>query len=463
MSLNSFVTLAGEEIGRAQAAQAQASGIEPEAVMNPVLLKPGADNGSQLIVLGKAVAETDAASYWANGHQRALLEVVVDSYRNLARRFDAVICEGAGSPAEINLRESDIVNMGFARATGVPTVLVGDIDRGGVFAALVGTLAVLEPADQALVAGFIVNKFRGDVALLKPGLGMLEELTGRPILGVLPYTDGIAVDAEDAIDWALLQSSGPPRGDDVLRISAVAFPRMSNHTDLDALACEPGVVVRFARQAAELADADLVVLPGSRATVADLAWLRERQIDEAIVRHAARGLPVLGICGGYQMLGTVIDDDVESGAGQVRGLSMLPVRTEFGHEKVLARPSRTLADGVVVHGYQIHHGVVSRDSGEPFFADEGCRVEAVAGTSWHGLMENDGFRREYLSYVARVAGRSLTGADDIYFEAIREAKLDRLADLIADNLDCGHVRTLLESGAPPLPSIRLSLQRGPAS
>ncbi len=332
-----------------------------------------------------------------------------------------------------------------------------------MFAALVGTLAVLEPADQALVAGFIVNKFRGDVTLLKPGLGMLEELTGRPVLGVLPYTGGIAVDAEDAIDWALLQSGGPPRGEDVLRISVVALPRMSNHTDADALACEPGVVVRFARQAAELADADLVILPGSRATVADLAWLRERQIDEAIVRHAARGLPVLGICGGYQMLGTLIEDDVESGAGQVRGLSMLPVRTEFGREKVLARPSRTLADGVVVHGYEIHHGIVSRDSGEPFFADEGCRVEAVAGTSWHGLMENDGFRREYLSYVARVAGRNFTGADDIRFEAIREAKLDRLADLIADNLDCGHVRELLESGPPPLPSLRLSLQSGPGS
>ena len=456
MSLNSFVTRAGEEIGRAQAAQAQACGIEPEALMNPVLLKPGSETGSQLIVLGKAVAETDAASYWS-GRSRALLDVVLDAYRELARRFDTVVCEGAGSPAEINLRHTDIVNLGFARAAGVPAVLVGDIDRGGVFASFVGTLAVLDPADQALIAGFVVNKFRGEPTLLQPGLDMLEKLTGRPVLGVLPFADGIGVDAEDAIDWALLQSGGPPLGDDVLRVTVIAVPRMSNHTDVDALACEPGVVVRFARHAAELADADLVVLPGSRATVRDLAWLRERQMDKAVARHVARGLPVLGICGGYQMLGTLIHDDVESGSGQVPGLGLLPVRTLFGSQKVLARPSRTLADGVVVHGYEIHHGAVTRDGGEPFFADEGCRVDAVAGTVWHGLLENDGFRREYLTYVARVAGRSFTGAQDVSFAAIREAKLDRLADLVAAYLDGTRIRKLLTSCTDQLPALRLTL------
>jgi len=457
MSLNSFVTLAGEEIGRAQAAQAQAAGIEPEALMNPVLLKPGSDTSSQLIVLGKAVAETDAASYWSDRRSQALLEVVLDSYRQLARRFDAVICEGAGSPAEINLRHTDIVNMGFARAAGLPVLLVGDIDRGGVFASFVGTLAVLDPADQALIAGFVVNKFRGEPALLRPGLEMLGKLTGRPVLGVLPFTEGIGVDAEDAIDWALLQSGGPPLGDDVLRVTVVALPRMSNHTDVDALACEPGVVVRFARHAAELAGTDLVVLPGSRATVRDLGWLREREIDKALTRHAARGLPLLGICGGYQMLGAAIDDGVESRAGQVAGLGLLPVRTVFEQKKALARPSRTLAGGVVVHGYEIHHGTVIRDGGEPFFADEGCRVEAVAGTVWHGLLENDSFRREYLTYVARVAGRSFTGAPDVSFGAIREAKLGRLADLVAGYLDGASIRQLLASGPGELPPLRLTL------
>ncbi len=456
MSLNSYVTAAGAEIGRAQAAQARACGIEPEAVMNPVLLKPGSDTGSQLIVLGQAVAEHDAARYWG-GVQNALLPVVIDAYKDLTSRFDLVICEGAGSPAEINLRQSDIVNLGFARAADVPVLLVGDIDRGGVFASFVGTLAVLEPADQALIAGFVINKFRGELDLLRPGLDMLAGLTGRPTAGVLPFAGDIGVDAEDAIDWALLRSGGPPLGEDVLRVSVVALPRMSNHTDVDALAVEPGVVVRFARQAAELADADLIILPGTTSTVADLTWLRERGIDRAVGRHAAAGKPVLGICGGYQILGRQVDDDVESRAGSVPGLGLLPVRTEFGPRKVLARPSRRLADGSTVAGYEIHHGVVIRETGEPFFADEGCRSGPVAGTLWHGLLENDAFRRDYLTGVALLCGRRFQVAPDTSFDGIREARLDRLGDLVMENMDTDLVRRLLAGGAGPAPALRLSL------
>ena len=456
MSLNSYVTSAGEEIGRAQAAQALACRIEPEAVMNPVLLKPGSDTGSQLIVLGHAAGEHQAAAYWG-GLAHGLLDLVVDSFHGLTARFDAVICEGAGSPAEINLRESDIVNLGFARAAGVPALLVGDIDRGGVFASFVGTLAVLDPADQALLAGFVVNKFRGDPALLDPGLAMLEKITGRPTLGVLPFVRDIGVDAEDAIDWELLRSGGRPLGEDVLKVVVVALPRMSNHTDLDALAVEPGVVLKFATQAAELRDADLVVLPGTRATVADLRWLRECGIDAAVQRHAAAGRPVLGICGGYQMLGDVIDDPVESGAGEVAGLGLLPVRTRFGPDKILARPSRLLADGAKVHGYEIHYGVVRRAGADPLFADEGCRAGAVAGTIWHGLLENDAFRRGYLRDVARACGLKFTVAPDTDFSAVREARLDRLADLVADHLDHDAIRRLLDSGSPVAPALQLTL------
>jgi len=460
MSLNSFVTRSGAEIGRAQAAQAQACLIEPEAVMNPVLLKPSSDTGSQLIVLGRAVGEHDAARYWSDV-QQGLLDIVVDSFRDLASRFDVVICEGAGSPAEINLRQSDIVNLGFARAAGVPALLVGDIDRGGVFASFVGTLALLDPADQALIAGFVVNKFRGDRALLEPGLAMLEKLTGRPTFGVLPFVREIGVDAEDAIDWALVRSGGPPAGEDVLRVSVVALPRMSNHTDADALAVEPGVVVRFVTQAAELRDTDLIVLPGTRATVADLAWLRERGIDKAIERHAAEDRPVLGICGGYQMLGTLIDDPVESKAGSLPGLGLLPVVTRFRQEKLLARPSRVLPDGTVVDGYEIHHGVVTREGGEPLVADEGCRAGAVAGTVWHGLLENDAFRRGYLHEVGRRCNRRFAVAPDTSFAAVREARLDRLADLVAGHVNQALVRKLLRAGADPAGTLTLTLGQAP--
>ena len=450
MSLNSFVTLDGAEIGRAQAMQAAAADIEPDARMNPVLLKPGSDRRSQVVLLGHPDGEVDAVEY--RSHSGRLLDVALDSLAQLRREFDVVICEGAGSPAEINLRDTDIANMGLARAAGLPVIVAGDIDRGGVFAALHGTLALLSPADQALVAGFVINKFRGAPELLESGLRMLRELTGRPVLGVVPWQDGLWLDAEDSLaldSWAA--SGGPagpgggPSGTDVLRVSVVRLPRISNFTDIDAIGNEPGVLVRFARAPAELADADLVVLPGTRATVSDLAWLRDRGFADVIAARARKGLPVLGICGGYQMLGRQIDDQVESGAGRVAGLGLLPVRVEFGAAKRLGRPAGS-AYGAPVIGYEIHHGVAVADGGEPFL--DGCRSGAVWGTSWHGTMENDSFRRAFLTEVAALAGRDFAPAPGTDFAALREARLDVLGDLVTAHLDTDALLSLITGGPP---------------
>ncbi|NDZ90542.1 cobyric acid synthase, partial [Streptomyces sp. SID10115] len=304
MSLNSFVTREGAEIGRAQAMQAQAARVEPSALMNPVLLKPGGDRSSQVVLMGKPVGEMSARGFFGGsegsspgdrlhgGRQAALLDTVVGCLEELRSTYDAVICEGAGSPAEINLRRTDIVNMGIARAARFPVLVVGDIDRGGVFASFFGTTALLSAADQELVAGYLVNKFRGDVSLLEPGLDMLLGLTGRRTYGVLPFQHGLGIDEEDGLRVSLrgaVRESvvAPPVGEDVLRVAVCAVPLMSNFTDVDALAAEPGVVVRFVDRAEELVDADLVIVPGTRGTVKALRWLRERGLADALARRAA--------------------------------------------------------------------------------------------------------------------------------------------------------------------------------
>ncbi|MEH6379549.1 cobyric acid synthase [Streptomyces sp. KLMMK] len=451
MSLNSFVTREGAEIGRAQAMQAAAARVEPSALMNPVLLKPGGDRSSQVVLMGKPVGELSARGYHA-GRQEQLFGTVTECLEELRRTHDAVICEGAGSPAEINLRRSDIVNMGIARAARLPVVVVGDIDRGGVFASFFGTTALLSPEDQELIAGYVVNKFRGDVTLLEPGLDMLYELTGRRTFGVLPFAHGLGIDEEDGLRVSLrgaVRESvvAPPHGADVLRVAVCAVPLMSNFTDVDALAAEPGVVVRFVDRPEELADADLVVVPGTRGTVRALNWLRERGLADALARRAAEGRPVLGICGGFQLLGERIEDEVESRAGVVEGLGLLPVRVRFAVEKTLARPVGT-ALGEPVEGYEIHHGVADvRGGDEPFL--DGCRVGAVWGTHWHGSLESDGFRRAFLRRVAEAAGRAFVPAPDTSFAALREEQLDRLGDLIEEHADTDALLRLIEDGVPP--------------
>ena len=444
MSLNSAVTVDGAEIGRAQAVQAAAAGVEPEAAMNPVLLKPGSDRTSQVVLLGKPYADVSALTY--RDVKPALFEVALACLADLRSRYDVVICEGAGSPAEINLRATDIANMGLARAAGLPVLVVGDINPGGVFAGLFGTLALLSREDQALVSGFVVNKFRGDPALLQPGLDMLHGLTGRPTLGVVPWTEGLELDVEDSLGLSAPVAPLPALGRDVLRVSVVRLPRLSNWTDIDALRSEPGVLVRFATTPEELADADLVVLPGTRATVQDLGWLRSRRLDAELLRRAAGGRPVLGVCGGYQMLGGLITDVVESRAGTVQGLGLLPVTTAFGREKVLGRPVGSWRGHDVTTAYEVHHGLIEASGGEPFL--DGVSVGAVSGTVWHGALESDGFRRAYLAGVAAAAGRDWVPGTHS-FEQVRQDRLDLLGDVVAEHLDTTAVWRLIEDGPTP--------------
>jgi adenosylcobyric acid synthase len=476
MSNNSMVTLDGGEIGRAQVMQALACGLEPSVRFNPVLLKPGSDRSSQVVVLGRVDGTVSAMSY--RERKPALLGVVTDTLASLRADHDVVICEGAGSPTEINLRSTDIANMGLARAAGLPVLVIGDIDRGGVLAHLFGTLSLLSSADQALVAGFVINKFRGDPALLEPGLDQLRALTGRPTLGVLPFDDRLWLDAEDSLSTTadgVVGRPPPPLGQRWLRVAVIRLPRISNATDVDALACEPGVAVRYVTEPSRLVDADLVVLPGTKSTVSDLEWLRRTGLADAIVAHARGGGAVVGICGGYQMLGRRIVDTVEftggefgggefgggefgggepgssagKGNGEVAGLGLLDLEVRFEHDKHLGRPTGT-AFGHPVSGYEIHHGRVVH-SGDPALLEdssagpEGSDAGAVLGTHWHGLLENDGFRRALL---ARIGPPGFEVARDTCFADLRAGQLDLLADLVDRHLDTDAVLSLIDQGPP---------------
>ncbi|MFE1596906.1 cobyric acid synthase [Nocardia sp. NPDC058705] len=469
MSNNSVVTLDGGEIGRAQALQARACGLEPSVRFNPVLLKPGSDRRSQLVVRGQAVGTVGARDYFTR--RQELREVVAAELTSLRAEFDVVICEGAGSPAEINLRATDLANMGLARAADIPVLVVGDIDRGGVLAHLFGTVAVLEPEDQQLISGFIINKFRGDVSLLQPGLDQLTALTGRPTLGVLPFAEDLWLDAEDSlgtISGAPVGRPGPPHGTEWLTVAAIRLPRISNSTDIEALACEPGVSVRWADSPHQLATADLVVIPGSKATISDLNWLRANGIADVLRARAAAGRPVLGICGGYQMLGRRITDGVEHAMSEaptstadsasatrptvVDGVGLLDLDIEFADPKI-ARQVTGAAGSIPVHGYEIHHGRVTHTADLPWLtidgAPEGSAREAIWGTHVHGLLESDEFRRAWLTEVATRAGRpGFTVAPDTSVATTRSAQLDLLADLVEQHLDLAALDQLIRDGAP---------------
>jgi len=447
MALNSVVTPEGHEIGRAQGVQAFAAGIEPEAAMNPILLKPTGERSSQVVVAGRSIGEMTAVEY----HERKpeLLSLVLAALDDLRHRFDVVICEGAGSPTEINLLDHDIVNLRVAHDAQLPAVVVGDIDLGGVFAALYGTVALLPDHYRRLVRGFIVNKFRGDPALLLDGCAQLHERTGVTVLGVVPWITGTAIDAEDSLALRELASDGRATPGDVLDVAVVALPRISNFTDVDPLRCEPAVRLRLVSDAAMLGRPDLVILPGTKSTVLDLGWLRDRGIDEAL-RHTSA--TVLGICGGYQMLGESIDDEIESRAGTVPGLALLPVGTSFQADKVTERCSGT-ALGHAISGYRIHHGRVEARGGDPFVAVDGT-VDGVSrgsvhGTTVHGLFEADDFRRAFLALVATRSGKQFV-PDERSYASIREQRVDEVADVVEAHVDMDALTELIALGDPAL-------------
>ena len=441
MALNSAVTVDGGEIGRAQAVQAQACGLAPEIDFNPVLLKPESDTGAQVIVHGRAIGSMDAIGY--HDYKRVAMDAVLASHARLVERFDVLLVEGAGSPAEINLRARDIANMGFAEAVDCPVILIADIDRGGVFAHLVGTLALLSDSERARVAGFVINRFRGDVSLLQPGLDWLEKDTGKPVLGVLPYLQGLHLEAEDA-----LPREHVPLDGEVLRVIVPALPRISNHTDFDALRAHPQVDLRFVGPDEAPPACDLIVLPGSKAVRADLAWLRTQGWDAAIARHLRYGGKLIGICGGLQMLGRTIRDPrgSEGAAGSSEGFGGLDLETEFAPEKQLrnVQGRLTFADAAV-RGYEIHCGV-SRGAAlhAPLcMLDDGRSDGAVSadgkiiGTYLHGLFDHPDALHALLAWAG------LRDVQPLDIHALREASLERLADAVETHLDIPALRKLL--------------------
>jgi adenosylcobyric acid synthase len=446
MSLNAAVTADGGEIGRAQAVQAAAAGIEPTVDMNPILLKPETDCRCQVVVRGRPMATLD----W-HGYTRlapTLWPIIVESLERLRGTHDLVVIEGAGSPAEINL-ERDLVNMRVATAAEAPVVLVGDIDRGGVFAALVGTLALLEPADRARVAGFVVNRFRGDPSILRPGLHMLTARTGVPVLGVVPHLGAAPIPDEDSLDLDAARGDAP--ADALVVVAVPRLPRIANFDDLEPLAAEPGVRVRFVTRPEAIDAADVIVLPGSKTTVADLAWLREQGLDAAIADAARDGRVVIGICGGYQMLGERLEDPdhVESHVASVAGLGLLPVVTVFTRDKATRRARASVlpggpldaAAGASVEGYEIHCGRTRGHGGAPVFAVEtrgaapaldGTRAGGVIGTYLRGCLSSGPLRRALLTAAALRRGAT---PDPRWGADLLGGRYDRLADRVAAALD----------------------------
>ena len=443
MALNSFVTRDGLEMGRAQVVQAQAAGVEPDVRMNPILLKPSSDTGSQVIVGGEVRGQMSAAAYFKM--KRQLIPEILAAFDSLSEEADIVVIEGAGSPAEINLKADDIVNMGLAKLVDAPVLLAGDIDRGGVFAQLYGTVALLEPEERARIAGLVINKFRGDVDILRPGLAMLEEKTGLPVLGVVPYLH-VEIEDEDSLSERLnARDAVKP-----LDVAVIRLPHISNFTDFIPLEQHELVGVRYVQRARELGAPDLVILPGTKNTMEDLLWLRQSGLEAAVRRLAQAQTPVLGVCGGYQMLGQTLDDPAGTESGKplsLAGLGLLPTRTTFDAQKrrtqVRAVALSAPFAGARMTGYEIHNGRTTVN-GEPFcrLADgtpEGCVCKNVFGTYLHGLFDSGELTQALVKLLCARKGISPKETRPTPMAEYRQAQFDLLADGVRGALDMGAV------------------------
>lgn len=463
MALNSGITPDGKEMGRAQIFQAEAAGIVPDVRMNPVLLKPTGARSCQVVLMGEVASSMDAARY--HDYKPQLQAQILAVYRSLKREYQALVLEGAGSPAEINLRDRDIVNMGMAEMAQCPVILVADIDRGGVFAAIYGTLALLRDDERARVKGVIINKFRGDVALLASGLRQIEELTGVPVLGVMPWLE---VDLEDEDGVALQKGKYLHAAPREIEIAVVQLPHIANFTDVNALAAQPDVRVRYASRADALAGADLIILPGSKYTLGDLAWLRESGMAHAIIKANRAGTPVLGICGGYQMLGETIIDEVESGLGAQPGLGLLNIVTRFSPHKITTRVAGETAalpgwlapaSGMPVAGYEIHMGESAPAPGclHALMLDKaGARVPdgalsedgTVLGTYLHGLFDGDAFTRAFVDALRQRKGLEPLSAT-LDYAAYKEEQFDILARAMREHVDIEKIYQIMRDSREP--------------
>ncbi|MGB1319851.1 MAG: cobyric acid synthase [Vibrio gallaecicus] len=433
MALNSAVTSDGGEIGRAQAVQAQACNVEPTVHMNPVLLKPNSDTGAQVILQGKALSNMEATGY--HDYKKVAMNTVMDSFKRLTDDFESVMIEGAGSPAEINLRENDIANMGFAEEADVPVIIVADIDRGGVFAHLYGTLELLSESEQNRVKGFVINRFRGDIALLQSGLDWLEDKTGKPVIGVLPYLHGFNLEAEDAITSEQVSGSHIK-----LNVVVPVLTRISNHTDFDTLRLNPDINLRYVGKGEPLNNADLIIIPGTKSVRADLEYLKSQGWDKDIQRHIRLGGKVIGICGGYQILGKMIDDPdgVEGSPGSSSGLGYLDIDTVLTQQKTLTKSSGTLTlngNTQTVDGYEIHVGLTQVKTESPVMLNSGTPDGAVSqcnqifGTYLHGLFDSS----EALNLICEWAGAK--DIAEIDHQELKEIGINRIADAIEKYMD----------------------------